>query len=64
MPWAPPALNTLPTPAIRAATSVAASTLPSGPGGVRMITSFTPATAAGIVVISATEGNDPLPRGT
>ena len=28
-----------------------------------MMTSFTPATLAGIAVIKATEGNAPLPRG-
>ena len=46
------------------ATSVASSIFPSGPGGVTMIKSLTPATLAGIAVIRATEGKAPLPRGT
>jgi hypothetical protein len=51
-------------PASRAATSVAASALPSGVGGVRMAISGTPATTAGTEVIIVTDGNAPLPRGT
>ena len=51
-------------PAMRAATSVAASMRPSGPGGVMMTISGTPATKAGMVDISATLGKAPLPRGT
>jgi len=48
---------------MRAATSVAASTEPSGAGGVRMARSGTPATTAGTAVIMVTDGNAPLPRG-
>ena len=59
----PPALATLSTPDNFAATNVAGSISPLGPGGVRIIGSGTPATTAGIAVIKVTEGNEPLPRG-
>ena len=49
---------------MRAATSVAASTVPSGAGGVTIAISGTPATTAGTAVIIVTDGNAPLPRGT
>ena len=70
VPWAaaatacaPPALHTVSTPDRRAATSVAGSTLPSGPGGVSTMRSGTPATVAGMAVMSVTTGKLPLPRG-
>ncbi len=52
------------TAGFTAAMSVAASARPSAPGGVRITTRLAPATMAGIAVISATDGNEPLPRGT
>ena len=42
----------------------AASTVPSGAGGVKIAISGTPATTAGTAVIIVTDGNEPLPRGT
>ena len=50
-------------PDMRAATSVAASMRPSGPGGVTMTISGTPATRAGMVDISATLGKGALAAG-
>ena len=61
---APPHLKTLSTSAKRAATKVAASILPPGPGGVMIATFCTPATTAGMAVIIATLGNEPFPLGT
>ena len=51
------------TPASFAATKVAGSIKPSLPGGVKIIGSDTPATIAGIEVISVTDGKEPFPRG-
>jgi hypothetical protein len=61
---APPTRYTVFTPAICAATNVAASKSPPGPGGVTTQISGTPATTAGTVVIITTDGKAPLPRGT
>ena len=58
---APPMPNTRLTPARSAATSIAGSGRPFAPGGVQTITSSTPATRAGMVVISTVEAS---PRGT
>src|SRR5260370_22298451 len=64
MAWAPPPLNTRPTPHSRAVTSDAASTDPSGPGGVQIEILGTPASTAGTLSIITTDGKEPFPRGT
>src|SRR6266566_1251605 len=64
MACAPPTLNTRRTPQCRAVTSDAASTQPSGPGGVQTEIRGTPASTAGTLSIIITEGKEPFPRGT
>src|SRR3989337_1193165 len=57
MAWAPPARNTRSTPAMCAATSFRGDTLASGRAGVAITSSRTPATFAGIAVISTLAGD-------
>ena len=57
--WAPPMRNTRSTPASTAAASTTGST-----DGQQAITSGTPATRAGIAVMSTVEGSGYRPPGT
>ena len=61
---APPMAKTLSTSAILAAARTVGSGRPSLAAGEHKITSLTPATRAGIAVISTVEGNGTLPPGT
>ncbi len=56
MAWAPLARNTRSTPAMSAATSLRGDTRPSAEAGLATYTCSTPATRAGITVISTDEG--------
>jgi hypothetical protein len=55
MAWAPPTRNTRSIPMSRAAANTDALTLPSRPGGVQTISSFTPATRAGTAFMITVE---------
>src|ERR1700731_2649498 len=61
---APPTLNTCFTPALRAATSTAASAIPLRVGAVHITRTGQPAIAAGTPSMIAVEGNGADPAGT
>src|SRR4051794_7893526 len=54
--WAPPMASTVSTPAIAAAARTSSGTVPSRRGGTHSTTSGTPATRAGIAVMSTVDG--------
>ena len=56
MAWAPPVRKTSSTPAIAAAARTAVGRPPSAAGGVQTTSSLTPASRAGMAVISTVEG--------
>ena len=56
MAWAPPTGCTASAPAMAAAASTTSGTPPSGPGGTHTDTHGTPATLAGMTVISTVDG--------
>src|SRR5437764_1051469 len=62
--WAPPTRYTSSTPARAAAARMPSLTVPSGPGGEQSTTSPTPATRAGMAVISTLDSSGARPPGT
>src|SRR5450631_3875736 len=64
MAWAPPTLKTWLTPDFNAATKIAGSAAPFGPGGVHITRTGQAATAAGTASMSAVDGKGATPAGT
>ena len=63
MAWAPPIRYIRSAPAMPAAASTTGGGAPPRPAGVHTETSSTPATLAGITVISTVEGYEAVPPG-